>query len=183
MKQVFLFSIILTLFTINFSAQTKKIESIYTDFKNCKELKSEPGSGILYRGECAGVGGYKLIFYESEHHQSLDLVAPDGTKFELELVISVAPSYLGQKAEWRVRKQGKKIIPTALIVRMNVLDDADDREKARSFLLVIKITNDVACVTDRIEPSVKNQNTKARESADAAAEKPCLDNNRAGLKL
>jgi hypothetical protein len=118
-----------------------------------------------------------LIFYESEHHQSLGLVAPDGKEFDLDLIISAAPSYLGQKAEWRVRKQGKKIIPTALIVRMNVLDDPDDREKAKSFLLVIKITKDAACMTERIEPSVANQNTKARELADVAAEKPCYESS------
>ena len=175
MKQFFLILILLTFFSYSGFAQTEKIESIYTDFgdKNCKKLKLDPEDGILYRGECRGVGGYKLIFYESEHHQSLDLIAPDGKKFDLKLQISAAPSFLGQKAEWRVRKVGKKIIPTALIVRMNVLDDPDDREKTRSFLLVIKITKDAACMTDKIEPSVKDQNEKARELADVAAEKPC----------
>jgi hypothetical protein len=177
MKQILLISIWLTLFSVIGFAQTEKIESIYTDFgdKNCKELKNDAEDGILYRGECPGVGGYKLIFYESEHHQTLGLVAPDGKEFDLNLVISAAPSYLGQKAEWRVRKQGKNKIPSALIVRMNVLDDPDDREKAKSFLLVIKITNDATCVTDKIEPSVRNQNTKARQLADVAAEKPCRE--------
>ena len=179
MKQILLIAILLTLLSSSGFAQTEKVESIYTDFgdKNCKQLKTDAEDGILYRGECRGVGGYKFIFYESEHHQSLDLVAPDGKKFDLNLQISVAPSYLGKKAEWRVRKQGKKIIPTALIVRMNVLDDPDDREKAKSFLLVIKITKDAACLTDKIEPSVENQNLKARELADVAAEKPCFENN------
>jgi hypothetical protein len=175
MKQAIFIALILTYFSVIVSAQTEKIESVYTDFgdKNCKKLKTDTEGGILYRGECRGVGGYKLIFYESEHHQTLDLIAPNGKEFDLDLVISAAPSYLGQKAEWRVRKQGKKMIPIALIVRMNVLDDPDDREKAKSFLLVIKITKDAACVTDKIEPSVENQNLKARELADVSAEKPC----------
>ena len=105
------------------------------------------------------------------------MVAPNGKKFDLNLQISLAPSYLGNKAEWRVRKQGKNKIPIALIVRMNVFDDPDDREKAKSFLLVIKITKDAACVTDKIEPSVKDQNIKARELADVSAEKPCYEND------
>lgn len=179
MKQFFLISITLIFFSINFSAQSEKFESIYTDFsdKSCTELKSEPDNGILYRGECRGVGGYKLVLLESEHHQMLNLIAPDGDEIELKMQISAAPSSLGRKAEWRVRREGKKIIPVALIVRMNVFDDPDNREKAKSYLTVTKITKDAVCVTDTVEPSVKNQNLKARQLADSAAGKACSESN------
>lgn len=179
MKQIFLISIMLVFFSISFSAQSKKIESIYTDFsdKNCKELKSDPDNGILYRGECRGVGGYKLVLLESEHHQMLNLIAPDGDEIELKMQISAAPTSLGKKAEWRVRREGKKIIPVALIVRMNVFDDPDNRENAKSYLIVTKITKDAACVTETVEPAVKNQNLKARQLADSAVEKACSESN------
>lgn len=176
MKQILLISLLLIFFSFNLSAQTKKIESIYTDFteKNCKELKSDPDNGILYRGECRGIGGYKLIFYESEHHQMLNLIAPNGDEIELKMQISAAPTSLGRKAEWRVRREGKKIIPIALVIRMNVFDDPEISEKAKSYLTVIKITKESACVTATVEPAIKNQNLKARQLADVSAEKACI---------
>lgn len=164
------------LFSFVISAQTRKVESIYTNFgdENCRELKNGSENGILYTGECRGVGGYKLIFYESEHHQSLDLAAPDGKNFDLNLIISVAPSYLGKTAEWRVRKEGKKVIPIALIVRVNVRDNPDNFEKVKSYLVVTKITKEAACVVEKVPPIGKAQNEKARLIADASADKPCL---------
>lgn len=170
---------VLTAFlSVAIAAQNNKIESIYTDFgdKNCKELENQtPEDGLLYVGECRGVGDYKLIFYESEHHQSLDLIAPDGRKFDLNLIISAAPSYLGKVAEWRVRREGEKVIPLALIVRMNVFNDGNDPEKAESFLLVTKITKDAACLVEKVPPIGMAQNEKARIIADASAEKPCIN--------
>lgn len=168
---------LIILFSIMISAQSKKIESIYTDFgdKNCKELKDQEADGLLYVGECRGVGGYKLTFYESEHHQTVDLIAPDGKEFDLNLVISVAPSYLGKVAEWRVRREGEKVIPIAMIVRMNVFNNGEDAEKTESFLLVTKITKDTACMVGKVPPIGMDQNEKARIMADASAEKPCIE--------
>ncbi|MEZ5428000.1 MAG: hypothetical protein R2747_17140 [Pyrinomonadaceae bacterium] len=157
-----------------------KIESIYTSFgdKGCKEVETDE-EGLLYRGECEGVGDYKLILLESEHHQSLNVVAPGGRELELDLYkISVSTAWLGEKAEWRVRREGGKVKPLALIVRINVSQDPNDpynSDKNKSYLAVAKITDEAVCVTDLVEPSVKNQNEKARQLADASAGKPCQD--------
>lgn len=166
------------LFSVSGLAQAKKIESIYTDLTatTCKKLKADSDNGVLYSGECRGVGGYKLILLEGEHRQLLNLVTPKGMEIELNLAqdISAAPSSLGNKVEWRVQREGKKLKPFALIVRLNIFDNPDNSEKAKSYLVVAKIAGETACVTDVVEPAVPNQNAKARELADASVEKSCL---------
>ena len=156
-------------------AQSKT--SIYTslDTKNCKTLESDETGAGFYRGECKGVGGFKLEFLEGDIRQSINVVFPDGKKSELEFwtIISGAFSYVGDKAEWRVVKEGKKFKPFALIVRFNASENPDKPEKPVSYLSVSKITGDSACVTDIVKPS-KNQNLTARKLADEAANKPCL---------
>lgn len=176
MKNIIFIFTVLAIFALNCYSQNSTIDSIYVDFgdKNCKELKNDYQDGILYVGECRGVGGYKLIFYEGDHHQFLDLVAPNGKKIDLDLMETPAPSYLGKVAEWRVRKMGEKIIPIALIVRKNVTVSLDDNAPPESSLLVIKINKDTACLIGKIPPIGMDQNEKARILADASAEKPCL---------
>jgi hypothetical protein len=91
-------------------------------------------------------------------------------------MLSTAPSSLGNKSEWRVVRAGKKLKPIVLIVRFNVFDNPDNPEKARSFLVVTKIAGNQARITDLVDPTVKNQNVKARELADVSGDKPCKSN-------
>ena len=176
MKHFFLIAVILMLFSAGSLAQAKKIESIYTDLtvQTCKELESAREDGILYRGECKGVSGYKLIVLESDLRQSLNFVGRNGFETELNLWLTItAPqySYLGKKAEWRVVRKGKKVRPIALILRFNAYENPNNPEKAESYLVVVSIETDYACITNVVKP-MKNQNVKARELADAG--KPCL---------
>lgn len=158
-------------------AAGQKIESIYTDLKTekCKEIELTDNEGGSYRGECAGVAGYKLEVLEGDLRQSINVVAPNRKKFELNFwtTVSGAFSSVGEKAEWRITRSGKKITPTALIVRYNVNENPERAELNTSYLVVVKITKNSACVTDVVAPTVKNQNAKARQLADASVNKPC----------
>ncbi len=159
------------------AVSNKKIESVYTDLttKKCKTIEQTDDEGGSYRGECAGVGGYKLEVLEGDLRQSINVVAPNGTKYELNLWTTVSGGFssLGEKAEWRVVRTGKTVKPAALIVRYNVSENPEKPEQTTSYLVVVKITKNLACVTDAVKPTVKNQNVKAHQLADASAQKPC----------
>ena len=163
-------------FAVSGSAQKQKIESLYSDLntKVCKTIEqSDEGTGS-YRGECKGIGGYKLQVTEGDIRQSIDVIAPNKKKFELDLIgnVSTAFSSVGEKAEWRVTRKGKTITPTALIVRYNTSENPDDSSKLTSYLVVAKITKNEICITDVIKPAA-NANEEARKLADASVAKPC----------
>jgi hypothetical protein len=159
------------------SAAGQKIESIYTDLttEKCKEIELTDNEGGSYRGECAGVGGYKLEVLEGDLRQSINVIAPGGKKSELDLwtTVSGAFSAVGAKAEWRVIRNGKNITPTALILRYNASENPEKPELTISYLVVVKIEKNAACVTDVVKPTVKNQNVRARQLADTSARKQC----------
>lgn len=177
MKKFLLFLFSITLFSGLAIGQTKKIESIYTGLsaKDCKTIEQSDEEAGYYRGQCPGVGGYKLELIEGDIRQTINIIAPNKKKYELELwsVVSPAFSVTGEKAEWRVTRAGKMVTPLALIVRYNTNEDSSNPEKNTSRLVIVKVTKNSACVTDVVEP-MKNQNVKARELADASAGKPCM---------
>ena len=158
-------------------ARSQRIESIYTDLttEKCRTIEQTDDEGGSYRGECAGVGGYKLEVLEGDLRQSINVVAPNRKKFELNLwtTVSGAFSSVGEKAEWRVTRSGKSVTPSALIVRYNASENPEKTELTTSYLVVVKITKNAACVTDVVKPTVKNQNERARQLADNSALKPC----------
>ena len=163
--------------SMTISAQTKKTESIYTSLseKSCKTLEqSDEGSG-WYRGECPGVGGYKLQVTEGDIRQSIDVVMPNKKRFELDLTLNVSPAFssVGEKVEWRVTGKGKSVAPYALIVRYNASENSEKPEQNTSYLVVVKIAKNLACVTDVVKPSTK-ANERARELADVSVNKPCV---------
>ena len=146
-------------------------ESVYTDLseKQCKTLELSENEGALYKGECRGVGGYKLHLLEGDLRQTVNVIAAGGNEHELRLwEIFGGFSYLGPRAEWRIK--GKT--PVSLIVRFNVSQDPEDSTKTTSYLIVSKITKTKACVTDVIRPS-RTQNANARKLADRSAAKQC----------
>lgn len=162
------------IFSIYGSAQTAKIESVYTslDTKNCKTLESSTEEAGWYLGECKGVGGYKLQLTEGDLRQSINVIAPNKKKHQLDLTgnVSTAFSSVGEKAEWRVVRKGKSVTPVALIVRYNASENSDDANKLNSYLVVSKITKGKICVTNVLKSST---NEAARKLADDSALKPC----------
>jgi len=172
-----------TLTVLLFSAGTAMAQtnsSLYTPLaeKQCKTIKPiDPQTGD-YEGLCRGVAGYSLIVTEGDLRQNVTVVTPKGAKHSLELweVISGAFSSVGAKAEWRMTKEDKKLVPVALIIRYNANDDPESPNKQSSYLAVTKITATEICVTDKIMPG-PTANEEARRAADAAANKSCLKKN------
>ena len=157
-------------------AQNKSVESVYTSLKveKCKTIKLTSTEGGDYRGKCGGAGGYKLEVLESDLRQTINVIAPGGKKFELNLwsVVSNGFSSVGDNAEWRVVAKNGKTVPIALIVRFNASEDSADTSKITSFLVISKITSEEICVTDIIK-SAADSNEAARKLADDSAAKPC----------
>lgn len=161
---------------VGISAQKAKVESVYTslDAKDCKTLEqSDEGAG-WYRGECKGVSGYRLHVTEGDIRQSIDVIAPNKKKFELDLIgnVSLAFSFVGAKAEWRVVRKNKKLVPQALIVRFNASENSENPTKNISYLVVAKITKTKICITDVVKPKAA-ANEEARKLADTASGKSC----------
>jgi hypothetical protein len=153
-----------------------RIESVYTTLSGsgCRtiEIDEESGSSVQ---SCPGVGGYKLLVLEGDLRQSIDVVNPQGQKFELNFwhVITGGFSSVGSKAEWRVLRKGGKLVPIALIVRVNANEDPENPDRTNSYLSVTKISADTACVTHKIKAGTR-ANKLARKAAAHAATAPCL---------
>lgn len=165
----------LTLFFASFVSLSltagAQIASQYTDLidTKCKTLELIEDEGELYKGECAGVGGYKLHVIEGDLRHTIDVVSPDGTAHQLRFWDFFGGfSAVGPRAEWRLKSKR----PIALIVRLNVSENPEDSSKTTSYLIVAKITENEVCVTDILKPG-RSQNIEARRSADRAAAMPC----------
>jgi hypothetical protein len=176
MKKLFLlFAILLSSLTI---VSAQKMTSVYTSLsdKKCKTIESNPDEGGSYLGLCPGIGGYKLMLAEGDLRQNVTIVAPNKREYSLEFGSKVTSAFnaVGTTAEWRVTGAGKKVKPMALIVRLNAQDNPDNYKLNSSYLIVAKITANSACITNIVEPKVKNQNVVARGLADSAANKPCI---------
>lgn len=156
-------------------AQAQIVTSVYTDLAaaKCRTIQVDKESGSSTQS-CAGVAGYRLLVEDSDNRISITVVSPNGKKHPLHYwsVITSAFSSVGDKAEWRVKKVGKKRAPMALIVRINANEDADSSTRT-SYLAVAKITAQGICVTDKIQPGAK-ANEEARTAADSSARKACL---------
>lgn len=149
------------------------IKSTYTSTRANECIALEPESeeeegGGSYRGECPGVGGYKLQLLDGDDRQTLNLVTPSKKVIELDFwSYYTGFSQVGETVEWRECKDA----PIALIARYNVSDPKDEK-KQNSYLMVVKIEKSKACVIDIVAPSAK-QNEEARKLADVASKKAC----------
>ncbi|HEX8187508.1 MAG TPA: hypothetical protein VF586_04100 [Pyrinomonadaceae bacterium] len=153
-------------------AYAPAFESVYTDIlpARCKTVETrEEGSSSVQK--CPGVAGYALLVEDSDSRQSVTVVSPDGKQHPLDYwqVITTGFSTLGDKAEWRVRKEGGRVRPFALIVRVNASENPEKPEQNTPYLAVAKITAAEVCVTDKVKT-----NEEARRAADASSGKRCL---------
>jgi len=160
-------------------AAAQSNHSVYTSLstRSCRTIRSTSNEGGSYVGICPGVAGYKLQSEEGDLRQNIQVITPSGKKHSLELwnVIGSGFSLLGEKAEWRVKHQNGKLVPVALIIRYNVANP-EDSTKGTSYLAVAKITAAKICITDKIAPAA-NANVAARNAADNAAAKTCLESS------
>lgn len=154
--------------------------SIYTDVHErvCKDVKPGPDDdGIIYKAECPGTAGYKVINAATDHTQGLTITDPAGKSHNIDFrgpLGSAADLFLGDKIEWRRTGKDKDAKPQAFIIRVNVQKEPGNYDKQDSNLAVVKISKDSICVTDFVAPSEKDQNVKARELSDTAANRPCM---------
>lgn len=167
MKTFLLGAIILLTLSVFSSAQNK---SVYTSTseKACKQQESSDEGGD-YIGICPGVGGYKLKLIEGDLRQTLFVITPRKKEHPLRFnEFFYSFSAIGDKVEWRT----KRGVPVALIARYNVNKNPEDSFLNTSYLMVVKITKALSCVTDVVLPGAK-QNETARKSADSASTRPC----------
>lgn len=156
------------------SLDTYTAQSSYTSLSEsaCKviELDEETDGSTSI---CPGVGGYQLRVIDDDARVSVDVVAPDGVRYPLDLwtIASRAFSNLGPRAEWRFK--GGAATPTALILRFEAYEFPDQPERKRSYLLAAKLSAGSTCLTAIIPPG-PDQNIRAREAADRAPGSPCL---------
>lgn len=152
-------------------------QSVYTSLaaRDCTTVSTnEEGARSTQR--CKGAGGYGLLVEDADSRMSVTVVAPGGKKHDLKYwqVVTTAFSSIGEKAEWRVKRQGGRDVPFALIVRLNASDNAERPDKPTSYLVVAKITPEQVCVTDKIDPAA-DANEQARRAADTASSRPCIE--------
>jgi hypothetical protein len=150
--------------------------SVYTDLspRSCRSAKVLEASTDSMR-RCSGFGGYRLLLLDSDSRMSITVIDPQGRHQPLDFWRVVTPyfSTIGKRAEWRIRNSGAKAVPIALIVRLNITD-MPSPGGAASHLVVARITARDVCVTELIG-SGADANEHAREAADSAADKPCLE--------
>ena len=155
---------------------TAQNSSVYSNLTGggCRRVKTDSETGGS-ESRCRGYGKWSLMVLDDDNRMSVNVVSPDGKQSELDFwtIVTTAFSSLGGKAEWRVRKDGKTVKPIALIVRVNATVEEDGKQKRQSYLAVSKITDDAVCVVEKISDQ-RNANQLARDSADHAAAKPCL---------
>lgn len=165
------FTVVALALLLALSASAQRHTSTYTstDTRSCRTIESTTKDAGYYRGRCPGVGGYALELIEGDIRQTLNVITPAKKKFELNFwQYNSSFSAIGEKVEWRLSKG----VPVALIARFNV-SDPEDSAKQTSFLIVSKISRKESCVAEIIDPQ-KDQNQRARDAADTASSKPCL---------
>lgn len=161
----------IVVFLTSLSVNAQAVTSVYTplDDKKCKTLELSDEEGGSYKGECKGVGGYKLHVIEGDLRQTVTIIDPKGKEHPLQFWnLTGAFNAVGETAEWRMK--GKK--PIALIVRLTVNERVDDPAYVKGYLVVAKITPESICVTEFLAPT-RSHNYEARKAADKSATRPC----------
>lgn len=153
------------------------VDSVYTSVegRSCKKtvLEEETDAHIL---NCPGVGKFTLQVFIDDGRSTVNIVSPEKKVFELqyEKVVTEGFAWLGKKAEWRVSRQGSKVVPVALIVNVNGTDQTDlDRPKRVPLLAVAQIRKTEACVVKTFSAGSAAARAEARAIADGPA-LPCL---------
>jgi hypothetical protein len=106
--------------------------SIYTDFaKQCRTLEEPTDHNLTLLRRCPGVAGYKFLLEWDDDALTISMVNPRGKKFDLglrEMFTDVKPyADLRAKAEWRVKREHGTVVPVALIVRVDPMNDMSNK--------------------------------------------------------
>jgi hypothetical protein len=170
--------LLICVFTVtSLTASAQAVQSVYTDLggNKCRTLEESPEEASYLLQQCPGVAGYKILVSYGDDRANITVVKPDGSKHDLNFwqIGGGSFSSVGTKAEWRVKRQNGKLVPIALIVRFNLVENPSVPEKSTSFLIVTKITAQQICRVDEVRPGPK-ANEEARRLADSSATRPCV---------
>ena len=153
-------------------------DSIYTTlhWSSCKKIPDQSHTDVPFYILCPGVADYRLqIRLVESGRLSINVVNPAKRVFPLHYddFITRRMDALDDKAEWRVHREGEKVVPVALIVRIFAHEDLENPEKVtRIYWAVAKIGSQTVCVTDRIREGSKTA-AEVRALADSAGERSC----------
>lgn len=158
------------------AGSARQVESAFTDLdpRRCRLISQDRSSGDWVR-RCRGAGGYALLVEDSDLRVSVTVVAPSRRRFPLNYrqVVTSALSTLGERAEWRIERHGRRRTPVAVIVPVHAYEEADFPHRIRPYLAVAKLGPDTVCVTQRIAPG-PTALEEARRAADQAPSSACL---------
>jgi hypothetical protein len=152
--------------------------SLYSDLygKQCRTVETDPGSGATSR-LCKGVGGYSLLVHEARGQTSVDIVTSGGAVYSLDYWEVVTPglSRVGRKAEWRVEKRAGRVVPTALLVRLDITNEQTQGPRVAPGMLLAaaRIDTDGACVVYQGDGNGKGSDDAARKAVALQGSK-CL---------
>jgi hypothetical protein len=168
MRCTYLFASIMALLPLPAQAATSMVTDLYG--KSCKIIETDQASGATTR-RCAGVGGYSLLVHEANGQTSVDIVTPGRAVYPLDYWEVVTPGLarVGRKAEWRVDQRGARVLPTAVLVRLDTanLATSGPRLAPGAVITAARIAADGACVV--------YQGDAAPKTADAAARRAAAD--------
>ena len=171
-----IFASAMTLLGAHAAAATSVITDLYG--KACKTVETDKGSGANTR-LCKGVGGYSLLVHEANAQTSIDIVTPANAVYPLEYWEVVTPglSNVGRKAEWRIEHRKGKVVPVALLVRLDSTSEETSRPRIKpgGIITAARIEFDGACVV--------YQGDSAPKLADATARSAVLERQRKCLGL
>ncbi len=138
----------------------------------CK-TKSVQAEGANSEQVCPGVLGYGLELLDSDGRMSVTVVTPEGMRHPLDFWTTVTPhfSVVGKTAEWRVRREGKRRFPLAVIVPLNVSEDPEST-RVTPYLVVIGISEGKACILQKVRRDPQAV-AAARQAIDAAGNQSC----------
>lgn len=145
--------------------------SVYSNLEgdSCKEVYS-------YEARCTGTAGYDLMVLDDDNRISIDIVFPDKKRYPLNYwdVVTNKFTSLGKKAEWRMINLNGKMTPLALIVRLYSQTLEEESQPDQSYLVIAKIKENQACVTNVVNGNQADANEIARVLADQAPDNPCM---------
>lgn len=154
------------------------VQSAFSDLSgvSCNEQVDHLDPNDTPYLNCPGAAGYSLLVRKVDSgRQSIDVLDAAGHAHPLNLQETVTRhmANLHGQAEWRLATKDGRQTPIALIVRVQAREDDENPEKVtHTYLAVAKITQDTACVTDRLEEGAQSQSQVYAE-ADSARQRRC----------
>jgi hypothetical protein len=137
--------------------------------EKCRPTKAEDGEmGRL----CAGVGGYKLFVVGSEDIPWITVIPPRGKDFFLQYWAIRSPDFEThlERIYWRVKEEGVKRLPIALLLTMSVKERFED-SPAESYTTIVKVAPNSVCVVGKVKT---NSPMDTAAFADTATARPCV---------